>query len=280
MDFEKELVKKWLGPNLEKGKRNYNNEHNRAVNDFKAKYPFADDSKFEFWVNINNKGEIDESTQIVYTSGKKGARLYNETGTTWKGIWDIKSPTFRNKYQSNLFWGPTDGIFQPTTEKGQLSIGSGQLGFDLQQFPIYVSETLFFSSNFEALVTKWEGKQANITKANFDYENDPYLASLCAAYVLFVKAGISKHLETRDDVPHIITSILRYFVYYHMKRFLTRPRLMVPFLTQDDLTTIQSNIPTRKIWTNKRKSTKETISLFYKEKREGGKEVKAISWLV
>ena len=45
MDFTNKYVIKWLGPNLEKGKRNYNNQHKRAVEDFKAKYPFADISK-------------------------------------------------------------------------------------------------------------------------------------------------------------------------------------------------------------------------------------------
>ena len=151
---------------------------------------------------------------------------------------------------------------------------NGQLEFNLQQFPIYVTENSHFTSNFEALETTWEGKEDDITKAKFDYENDPYFASLCAAYVLFVKTGIySKHLETRDDVPHIITSIMRYFVYYHMKRFLTRPRLMTPFLTDVDVGTVKKFMPTKKVWTSKSKYTKESISLFYQQKRKG-KEVK------
>ena len=274
MDFESESVRKWLKGNLDKGRKNYNNELSRARSEFQKKYPFADLDKFEFWVSNNNKGEIDEPTKIVYTSGKE-TKLYNETGTIRKYGWDIKSRTFKNKYQSQLFWGTADGIFQPTVDFLPFSMGNGQLRFNLQQFPIYVTEDLHFTSNFEALETTWEGKENDITKAKFDYENDPYFASLCAAYVLFVKTGIcSKHLETRDDVPHIIASIMRYYVYYHMKRFLTRPRLMTPFLTDVDVGIVQKLIPTKKVWISKSKCTKETISLFYQEKRKEGKEVK------
>ena len=110
MDFTNKSVIRWLGSNIEKGKRNYNNELQRARQEFKEKYPFADISKFDFWVNINQKGEIDEPTQIVYTSGKESARPYNETGTTWKASWDITSRTFKNKHESNLFWGPARAV--------------------------------------------------------------------------------------------------------------------------------------------------------------------------
>ena len=68
---------------------------------------------------------------------------------------------------------------------------------------------------------------------------------------------------------------MRFYVYYYMKRFLTRPRLMTPFLIQDDLDTIQKSIPTRKIWTTKTKRTKETISSFLSEKRAEEKEVRS-----
>ena len=99
---------------------------------------------------------------------------------------------------------------------------STKLGFNPLQFPIYVTEDQSFTSHFEKLDTAWEGKENDITKAHFDYENDNYFASLCAAYVLFAKTGIcSKHFEEQNGVSPIITSIMRFYVYYHMKRFLT-----------------------------------------------------------
>ena len=274
MDFTNKYVIKWLGTNLEKGKKNYNDELQRARTDFKNKYPLADISKFDFWVSINNQGEVDEPTKIVYTSGKE-SKLYNETGTTWKYSWNTNSLTFNNKYRSKLFWGPADGIFQPTEKLVSFSLGNGRLGFSFQQFPVYVNDHLSFTSNFQALDTKWEGKEDDITKATFDHKNDNYFASLCAAYVIFAKTGIcSKHLETRDDVLSTITSIMRFYVYYHMKHFLKRPRLMTPFLSSSDLRTIQKSIPTKKIWTSKSKHTKQTISSFLPEKQSSGKRSK------
>ena len=128
---------------------------------------------------------------------------------------------FEKRYRGKLFWGPANGIFQPTRELKPFSVGDGQLGFDPLQFPTYVTKSLNFPSNFEALDTKWKGKEDDITKANFDYEEDSYFTSLCAAYILFAKTGIcSKHFGSEDDIPAVITSIMRYFVYYNMKRFL------------------------------------------------------------
>jgi len=68
---------------------------------------------------------------------------------------------------------------------------------------------------------------------------------------------------------------MRFYVYYHMKRFLTRPRLMDTFLTPSDIKTIRDNIPIRKEWTTKHKQTKELISIFLNEKKKEGKEVRS-----
>ena len=60
-----------------------------------------------------------------------------------------------------------------------------ELPFDIDKMPIYVSNTQSFKSNFKSLVTNWKNKsKANdIRKAKFDHENDPYFASLTAAYL-------------------------------------------------------------------------------------------------
>ena len=155
MNFKSKNTIKWLGPNLEKGKRNYENEEKRAKDEFKKKYPYADISKFDFWVNINQKGEISSPTEIVYTSGKD-TRLYNETGTLWKYSWNTNSQTFKNMYQSNLYWGSENGIFQPTEKLISFRAEGAKLGFDLTKFPIYVTESKSFTSNFENLETKWD----------------------------------------------------------------------------------------------------------------------------
>ena len=70
-----------------------------------------------------------------------------------------------------------------------------------------------------------------------------------------------------------MTSIFRYYVYFHMRRFLRNPRLMTEWLTESDLHTIQQNIPFLKVWTWKSKYTKETFGVFLKEKRAQGKKL-------
>ena len=70
-------------------------------------------------MSINSNGEISVPTKIVYVSDKKDAKLYNETGAMWKYGWEIKSQTFKNKYQDHLYWGPASGIFQPNRENGK-----------------------------------------------------------------------------------------------------------------------------------------------------------------
>ena len=59
-----------------------------------------------------------------------------------------------------------------------------------------------------------------------------------------------------------------------MKRFLTMPNLMKPFLTSDSIKTIRRNIPIKKIWTKKYKTTKESMSYFYASKKKERKEVR------
>ena len=130
MNFESKSVQRWLGENLEKGKRNYSAAYTKALNDFKAKYPFADVSQFEVWVSINSQGDIDRPTEIVYKADGN-TKLYNKTGTRWSYSWNIDSQTFKNKYQHALFWGPASGIFQPATNLFPVKLFKGNLGFNL-----------------------------------------------------------------------------------------------------------------------------------------------------
>ena len=53
------------------------------------------------------------------------------------------------------------------------------------------------------------------------------------------KSGISlRHLAGDDKTPKIITSIARYYVYYHMQRFLRESSDMDYYITKDMITLI------------------------------------------
>ena len=174
--------------------------------------------------------------------------------------WDITSHTF--KYRNNLFWEPESGIFQPTTEdQPKLSVlkGNGP-GFDPLAFSIHVTRGKSFTSSLKRLVTmqdvvttKGDRDKSNILKVKLDYKTSPYFASLCAAYVIFHKSGICKdHFRVQPRLHLIVTSIFRYYVYYHMARFLKQPGLLAAFLDRDELTRIQKSMPVSRVWATKR----------------------------
>ena len=83
MDFTSTSIMRWLGDNLEKGKRNYQNEERRAKKAFVKKYPFARLDQFEFWPDIDEDGDIDGPTITMFVSDGE-TKLYNLGGTYWR----------------------------------------------------------------------------------------------------------------------------------------------------------------------------------------------------
>ncbi len=84
-----------------------------------------------------------------------------------------------------------------------------------------------------------EGKTINevagldIRKRPFDYKNESYFTMLCATYVATFLCGISiQHLTESDDVPKIITSMVRYHLYYQIEKFRTYPSLLDRYASQ------------------------------------------------
>ena len=63
----------------------------------------------------------------------------------------------------------------------------------------------------------------------------------------------------------VITSIARYYIYYHMKRFTEDPRKMDWYITRDIKELIKANLQTKTTWTDKFIRTRENISLWYQQ---------------
>ena len=114
------------------------------------------------------------------------------------------------------------------------------LGYVINKFRIYVTNTEYFVSNLYFPPADWrEGKTINevagldIRKRPFNYKNEPYFAILCATYVATFLCGISiQHLTESDDVPKIITSMVRYHLYYQIEKFRTNPSLLDRYASQ------------------------------------------------
>ena len=108
--------------------------------------------------------------------------------------------------------------------------------------------------------TSWKGTNNDITKAAVD-KDDPYFASLLAAYIISHVGGMSREHLTGDN--NVVTSIARYCIYYHMKRFTGTPEKMSPYITQDFKRGIQQNIPHKRIWVHKFERTRAEINYWY-----------------
>ena len=79
--------------------------------------------------------------------------------------------------------------------------------------------------------------------------NDPYFNSIASAYVLSTLSGVCKdHFKPHKGVLPIITSIMRYFLYYHRARFSHDPTRLSTYLGDEDYEKIQERIPTKGTW--------------------------------
>ena len=260
-DFESANTKKFFGANLKKAKANHDKELKKTKDKFVKDYPYAKLSEFEFWINLSKNGDIASKTNIVY-KGPGEAKLYDLTGRTWKYSWDVTSDVFKYKYSGALHWGPSK-IWDRTSDTSKsFEIGKGELPFRPNHFRIFVNGDQSFLFATEPLSIKWTNSSnvKDITKVKVDKE-DPYFASLMAAFIISQKSGIcSEHLRSHPSVPKIVTSVLRFYVYYHMSRFLRTPDKMDKYVIKEMTNLIQKNLPVKKVWTKKYHQGKETIS--------------------
>ena len=172
----------------------------------------------------------------------------------------ISPGIFKKFYRDTLYWTPriwdTGGTVQP------FILAPTTLSYDVNKFIIYVNDKVGFWCNFEALETSWKGTAKDITKESVD-KDDPYFASLLAACIISHVGGISRKHLTGDN--KVITSIARYYIYYHMKRFTGDSRKMNSYITSNIKELIKTNLQTKTTWTNKFVRTRENISLWYQQ---------------
>ena len=138
---------------------------------------------------------------------------------------DITTDDFKKLYSGELHWLPKIWDMSGTVQPFVLS---SSLLYNYRKFTIYVNAKDGFLSNFETLETSWKSGANDITKMAVDKE-DPYFASLLAAYIISHVGEISRKHLTGDN--NVITSMARYYVYYHMKRLTENPQKMSSYIT-------------------------------------------------
>ncbi len=213
---------------------------------FFKKYPDADpnrfvlrDGKVLFKLNPDNEYrllDIESDTYQRTSTWTKFLTSYKERGF---GIFftDGTVPEFQNTRFPNdptrQGWGKhpiIDSTFQKPVD----------LGYVTNKFKIYVTNTEYFMTDLFFPPEDWkEGKTINevagldIRKRPFDYKNESYFTMLCATYVATFLCGISiQHLTESDNVPKIITSMVRYHLYYQIEKFRTNPSLLDRYASQ------------------------------------------------
>ncbi len=203
---------------------------------FFIKYPDADPNRFVFrngkvWFKINPDNEyrlldIESDTYQRTPTWTKYFTSYKERGF---GIWFA------------------DGTVQPYKKNQQQG--------DINKFKAYVTKDKYFEADLLPLSV------TNTSDA--DYKKNPYLIAIIAAYISTYVCGIStQHMEYDEDTPGIITSMMRYHLYYQIGKFLKDPSKLERYISRVP-NTIKKHKPTSDLWTDS----------FY----QGNKEI--LTWL-
>ena len=245
----KNLPKEFFGNHYERAKRNYELATSREKVKFQEKYPYANVGDFFF------DADIARNEDVVGTSVK-----YKKI----RSLPDIAGYIFKKNYEDALYWQPR--IWGPGGTVQKFVTNTNPFPYDnVTKLKIYVTKNEYFPSNFQDLDIAWKGTEKDIRKASVK-EDDPYFCSLLSACVISHVGGMSrKHLQENENTPKIVTSIARYCVYYHLKRFLEDPSKLGPYLTEDLRNVVKRNLRVRKIWKRKFVRTKENLSLWYSQ---------------
>ena len=219
--------------------------------EFFKKYPDADPNRFVFkdgkvFFKINPDKEYrlaDIEHRVFYDSPEwtKYLTSYKERGF---GIWFA------------------DGTIQPY--KKNLSKE------DVNKFKVYVTDDDYFVANLPSL---------DITNtSSLYYEKNSYLTAIIAVYVSTYVCGIStKHLEYSKQTPGIITSMVRYHLYYQMSRLLTYPKKLERYLSLVP-NSVKKHKPTHVGWVDAYDQGREEINTWLLEKQKEGELRKIRKW--
>ncbi len=112
---------------------------------------------------------------------------------------------------------------------------------DIHNFPVHVTDEKYFAASLP---------QLSITNSSSsDYKQNPYLIAIIAAYVSTYVCGIStKHMEFNDRTPGIVTSMVRYHLYYQISRFLRDPNKLDRYISKVP-DSVKKHKPTNDVWT-------------------------------
>ena len=203
---------------------------------FFKKYPDADPSRFVFrndkvWFKINPDNE--------YRLLDVESDTYQRTSSWTKYLTSYKERGFG-------IWF-ADGTVQPYEKNPSEE--------DVNNFPVHVTDEKYFAASLP---------QLSITNSSSsDYKKNPYLTAIVAAYVSTYVCGIStKHMEF-----HIITSMVRYHLYYQISRFLRDPSKLDRYVSSVP-DSVKKHKPTNDVWTKAYHQGSEELLTWLSEQKD------------
>ncbi len=220
--------------------------------EFFKKYPDADPNRFVFkdgkvFLKINPDNEY---------------RLADIESRAYQGVSDWTKYLTSYKERGFGIWF-ADGTIQPYKKNHTATK-------DVNKFKVYVTDDDYFVANLPSL---------DITNtSSLYYEKNSYLTTIIAAYVSTYVCVIStKHLEYNNQTPGIITSMVRYHLYYQMSRFLTYPKKLERYLSFVP-NSIKKHKPTHVGWVDAYDQGREEINTWLLEKQKEGELRKIRKW--
>ncbi len=220
--------------------------------EFFKKYPDADPSRFVFKdgkvffkINPDNEYRLADIEYRVFQDSPEWTKYLTSYKERGFGIWFA------------------DGTIQPY-KKNHTAIK------DVNKFKVYVTDDDYFVANLPSL---------DITNtSSLYYEKNSYLTAIIAAYVSTYVCGIStKHLEYNNQTPGIITSMVRYHLYYQMSRFLTYPKKLERYFSLVP-NSVKKHKPTHVGWVDAYDQGREEINTWLLEKQKEGELRKIRKW--
>ena len=222
-----------------------NEAREKAISDFKEKYPNADISKFDFEVDVDLSGKVtgvvvnykvDENTSYDITSdGFKSNPewvkfLYSSKSTGgWPRLWDSSGTVYELQplvfpaepiYNERKF-----GIYRVRKDDDDYHINKFRphvkLPYNFNNFRIYINENSYFMSNLPDAGVGWD-EGLNLTNKDVrkvSFNTIPYTRMLSGAYIASYLSGVSlEHVKESNSIPKVITSIMRYHLYYTTRK--------------------------------------------------------------
>ena len=134
---------------------------------------------------------------------------------------------------------------------------------DINKFKVYVTEDKYFEASLPPF---------SITNTSLsDYKKNPYLIAIITAYVSTYVCGISaQHIEFNKDTPGIITSIVRYHLYFQISKFLKDPSKLDRYISHIP-NFVKKHKPTTDVWSDEFDQGSEEINTWLSEQKDKSK---------